>query len=407
MVTVGQLAFSVDSRQFIAGIAQMRTALRGFATDAQNASGAFAPGLTGGRFGPGSGRVPGPGAAIGARALGVGIPGVGALLGGAAAFAGIRSGISTIAEFESAIAKIGGTTGQTGEQLKRFSDLAREVGESTIFSATQVADALLILTNQGRSFEQQSNAIRPLLKFAQASGQTLEVAAKGASDIATQFQIPFERIGTLTDLIAAAASRSSTNVAEMTRAFADAGSVLSSFGASAEETATILQILANSGIRGGKAGIAVRNITLRNQEAISRDGVQGFVQSLAGRSTAELAELVDTRAVPALINLSRGFEDFDRLLQQNRNNVAGFTDQLASARDATLEAGGKRFSSALEEFSLSLNEAFGIAETLTAPRNTPSTRPTSPPMRATMHRFQRIARAPGQRPLRKGARMSL
>ena len=108
MVTVGQLAFSVDSRQFIAGIAQMRTALRGFAKDAQNASGAFAPGLTGGRFGPGSGRVPGPGrspvgpstipgAAIGARALGVGIPGVGALLGGAAAFAGIRSGISTIA----------------------------------------------------------------------------------------------------------------------------------------------------------------------------------------------------------------------------------------------------------------------------------------------------------------------
>ena len=61
MVIAGELAFSIDTRPVVVGMQRMRRELRGFAKDARDASGAFAPGGGSGRFGTRSGRIPGPG----------------------------------------------------------------------------------------------------------------------------------------------------------------------------------------------------------------------------------------------------------------------------------------------------------------------------------------------------------
>lgn len=59
----------------------------------------------------------------------------------------------TAADFQSAMNRVSISTNATGDTFKRLSDLAREIGRETVFSASTAADAIDMLAKSGMSVE--------------------------------------------------------------------------------------------------------------------------------------------------------------------------------------------------------------------------------------------------------------
>lgn len=370
MVTVGELAFSVDPRPFVTGLQRMRRELRGFAKDAREASVAFRPG---GRVPGGGGRVPGiapiPGGGGGRLPSiipggGLGLGGFAGIAGGVAAIAGARAAIKTAVDFESALARIGGISEETATNLDRYAQAARDAGAATRFTASESVQALEVLVRRGQNFEGASTALRPLLNFAVASDQTLPRAVESATDIATQFGIPFTEIQRVVDLVTASANRAGTTVAQMAQSFKDSGVILSEFGVSVEESAALVQILADAGIRGQKAGIALRGIAANFGTEIRSQGTEAALRSIADLPVEQLAEIFNIRQLPAAARLVRNLDDFAEKVRENTENIDGATDRVADRINRTVAGEALQLKSTFAELALQFDDLTGLTEGL-------------------------------------------
>lgn len=59
---------------------------------------------------------------------------------GAAVVAGIGASVTVAADFEQSMARVGAISGATGEDFEKLKDKAKELGETTQFSASQAAE---------------------------------------------------------------------------------------------------------------------------------------------------------------------------------------------------------------------------------------------------------------------------
>ena len=96
--------------------------------------------------------------------------------------------IKTAADFETAMGRVSISTGAAGESLEAMSDLAREIGKETVFSATTAADAMDMLAKAGVSVEDiLGGAARAAVDLAAAAGTELDPAAAAITDTMAQF----------------------------------------------------------------------------------------------------------------------------------------------------------------------------------------------------------------------------
>ena len=197
-------------------------------------------------------------------------------LAGAAVGAGLTSAGIAGASFEQTIvnaaAKFGVLNRETGEGAKTFkllSDAAKQVGATTEFTATQAADALKFMGFAGISAEQA------VLQLAQASdfAAAAEMDLARATDVATDVMGIFgKNVGTateraanftqVTDLLANASINANFSVEQMFESLQQGGPIAKAAGVSMEDTATILGVLANAGIKASEGGTGLKRVLL-------------------------------------------------------------------------------------------------------------------------------------------------
>lgn len=183
------------------------------------------------------------------------------------------AGITVAADFESAMAEISARTGTTGADLERIKDLALEMGAQTSFSAQQAAEAFLQLLASGQTAEEAIATLPAVLDAAAASGEDLGRTADVVTDIMAAFHLGVEDAGMVVDALARAAGASSADMAGLGQGFANIGPIAAEFGLSVDETASILAIFSENGIKGAEAGTQLRSM-LRNMTS-DTDKVQG------------------------------------------------------------------------------------------------------------------------------------
>ena len=88
----------------------------------------------------------------------------------------------TFANFESQMARVKALTGATGDDFARLEDAAKSLGATTVFSASQAAEAMSYFALAGFDVDKILGAIGPALNLA-AAGQ-IEIAE--AADIAAK-----------------------------------------------------------------------------------------------------------------------------------------------------------------------------------------------------------------------------
>lgn len=177
------------------------------------------------------------------------------------AAAGLSAGIiKTTADFDASMSKVAAVSGAAGEDFDKLRAKAREMGETTKFSASDSAEAMNYMAMAGWKTEDMLNGISGIMSLAAASGEELATTSDIVTDALTAFGLSAQDAGHFSDVLAAASSNANTNVSMMGESFKYCASEAGSLGFSSEDVATALGLMANSGIKASQAGTSLRNV---------------------------------------------------------------------------------------------------------------------------------------------------
>lgn len=179
--------------------------------------------------------------------------------------------VATVAKFDDSMSQVAAISGATGNDLERLRDLAKDLGATTRYSASQAADAMTYLALAGYDTNQILSATPGMLNLAAAAGMDLATAADIVTDTMSGFQMSAERAGEAADIFAAASSKSNTNVEQLGEAMKYASSTANAAGMDLAQTAAILGVFADSGVKGSMAGTTF-NAILRDMRNKAKDG---------------------------------------------------------------------------------------------------------------------------------------
>ena len=317
----------------------------------------------------------------------------------AAAALGLGTAPKVIAEFEKSISKLGAISGATTTQLAEMRDVAKQLGSATEFSAGQAADGLTFLAQAGFTAQESIAAIPAVLDLATASGLGLAAAADTASNIMSGFGIAAGDAARVSDVLAAAAASSNTNVAQLGGAMSTVAPIAAALGIELEDTAAAIGIMSDAGIQGERAGTALRGTlaalagptsaatTVLKEMGLTIQDVDPATNSLAdvlgklqgaGLSTADAMTIFGREAASGALVLVKGAEQVGTFTEKLQSADGASKDMAATMRDnlggdiATLQSSLSGLILALGEAGLTavlrsvIQVATGVARAFTA-----------------------------------------
>ncbi|ORI05529.1 phage tail tape measure protein [Mammaliicoccus sciuri] len=217
-------------------------------------------------------------------------------------------------EFDDSMRKVQATSGASGKQLDQLKAKAREMGATTKFSATDSADALNYMALAGWKTNDMVKGLPGIMSLAAASGEDLAQVSDIVTDGLTAFGLKSKDSGRFADVLAAASANANTNVLGMGDAFKYAAPVAGALGYTIEDTSIAIGLMSNAGIKGEKAGTALR--TMFTNLAKPTKAMKNQMEELGISITDSNGEMLPMRDV----------------LDQLRDKFSGLSkDQQASA----------------------------------------------------------------------------
>lgn len=175
----------------------------------------------------------------------------------------IKGIIDAGSNFEAGMSKVQAVSGATGEDLEKLTVKAKEMGQSTKFSATEASEAFNYMAMAGWKTEDMLEGIEGIMNLAAASGEDLATTSDIVTDALTAMGYSAKDSGRLADVMAAASSNANTNVAMMGETFKYAAPLVGAMGYTMEDTAEQIGLMANAGIKAEMAGTSLRSILTR------------------------------------------------------------------------------------------------------------------------------------------------
>ena len=173
--------------------------------------------------------------------------------------------------FEAGMSEVAAISGATGSQLEKLTQKAKELGSSTKFSATEAASAFTNMSLAGWSVDQSLAGIDGVLQLAAASGMDLADASQAVTDNISAFNLQASDASRIADMMAFAQANSSTTAAELAQSYKNCAANMHSAGQDIETTTSMLEIMANNGLRGAEAGTALAAM-MRDMTSKMEDG---------------------------------------------------------------------------------------------------------------------------------------
>lgn len=170
-------------------------------------------------------------------------------------------------EFETSMAQVAATSGMSArdvanniQEYRDLADAAKEAGLSTMFSASEAAEALNYLALAGYSVEESIEYLPSSLTLAAAGAMDLGTASDMVTDAISALNLELEETDSFVDRMAKTAQSSNTNVQQLGRAILTVGGTAQVLAGGVTELDTALGILANNGIKAAVGGTSLRQI---------------------------------------------------------------------------------------------------------------------------------------------------
>jgi len=166
------------------------------------------------------------------------------------------------ADFESAMSNVAAISGAAGEDLKKLSDAAKDMGSKTSKSATQAAEALSYMALAGWDTEKSISALEPVLRLSEAGAMDLAATSDMVTDSMSALGLSTKELPGYLDKMAKTSSKSNTSVAQLGEAMVIAGGTFKNLNTPMSEANAILGILANRGLKSSEAANSLNSIMI-------------------------------------------------------------------------------------------------------------------------------------------------
>lgn len=166
-------------------------------------------------------------------------------------------------EFDKTMARVGAVSNATAEDLGRLRDKARELGASTVFSASQAAEGMTYLAMAGFKTEDMLKAMPGMLNLASAGQVDLASASDIAASMLNGFGLEASQINRVADTMVNTFANSSTDLQGLGETMKYVAPVAASMGIDLETVAAMAGKLGDNAIRGSQAGTAMRAVFTR------------------------------------------------------------------------------------------------------------------------------------------------
>lgn len=288
-----------------------------------------------------------------------------------------RAGIRTIGQFEQSMANARAVMrGITQEEFADLNAEARRLGESTVFSASQAADAVEALGRAGFTAKETINALGGTLNLAAAGSLDMGNAAAITGKVLRGFGMDARESSRIADVLAMAASLANQEVADLGDSMKYVAPISKNLGVSLEETTAAVSVLANAGIVGGEAGttfrMVVRSLLRPTREAIKtlqeygvtadevNPEIVGLTQALqvladANIEVTDAAKIFEARAFTGAQVLSDQVGQVKELYGWLKK-ANGEAERQAGIKIDTIQGQWKLLISAVEEFTLKIGD---------------------------------------------------
>jgi len=258
--------------------------------------------------------------------------------------------ITATKEFEAQIDRVGAISGATAEELDVLEKAAKDMGESTVFSATQAAEAMESLAVAGFSTTEIIEALPGVLNLAAAGGIELSEAADIAASTLKAFGFEASEVNRVNDAIVATFTKSNVTIESFKESIKLVAPVAAGLGITLEETSAAIGKLGDVGLKGSIAGSALRSAFAKlltpvgkSKEALDRlglsfdenfiktEGLTGVIKGLedSGASVTDILQIFGTQAGPAISALVQQGSDSLAELTQSIEDSGGIAESIA------------------------------------------------------------------------------
>lgn len=180
--------------------------------------------------------------------------------------------VSVGSSFEAQMSTVQAISGASRKDFEKLNDLAKELGASTQFTATEAGQAMEYMAMAGWKTEDMLQGMHGVLNLAASSGEDLATTSDIVTDAMTALGMKADEVEHFADVLAAAATNSNTNVSMMGETFQYAASLAGAMNYSIEDVAIAIGLMANSGIKASDAGTALRKIFAETTEGAQVSG---------------------------------------------------------------------------------------------------------------------------------------
>ena len=236
----------------------------------------------------------------------------------------VKSTIDVGMSFDSMMSEVAAISGATGDDLELLRETAKKYGETTIFSATEAAEALKYMSLAGWDAKTSSEALGGVLNLAAAAGMDLGQASDLVTDYISAFGLEAKDSAYFADLLAYAQSKSNTTAEGLGEAYKNVAANMHAAGQDVETTTALLSKMADQGLKGSQSGTALA--------AILRDITKGMDSAdLSTESFNKQAEKMNKDTYKLNESLKAAGvtnKEFDRALQMSNGDSAKFITEL-------------------------------------------------------------------------------
>ena len=306
---------------------------------------------------------------LGGKALGLG----GAASAGMALASVVKNNVELARDYEKALSVLAAILGTTKDGIRELDAQAQQLGSTTVFTASEVAELQTELAKLGYSVKEITNMAPAILNFSQATGASLADAASLAGAALRMFEKDSEDTTEFVDKMSAATTKSALNFSYLQNAMSTIAPVANAFGFKLEDVLALLGQLANAGFDASSAATATRNILLNLADANGKlaqalgepvtnlDDLINGLQELNDRGIdlGESLELTDKRSVAAFNTFLSGVDKV-RQLRDELQKCDGWAAKMGDTMNNNLAGSLKQLDSAWEGFNLHINQSNGL-----------------------------------------------
>ena len=283
--------------------------------------------------------------------------------------------------FQATLQRVASIGGLTADQIAAVEVQARQLGKTTQFTATQAADAFVVLAQAGVSVDDSITASNSALALAATLNTSLESSISLLIATQRQFNLTAEDTAAISDVFNKATKTSLLDFEKLREGLKFAGPVGAQFGLSLAEVTATLAGLADLGLTGEQTGTVFRSalaaltrLTGKQQQVLKELKLEykdinpeanSFVEIIerlaeAGLNASQANALFGTVAAPvgSLVDQERINPGALRGRRASLENPFGETAKQFADVQKTLLFAFQSLKSSVEELLLSLFDSF-------------------------------------------------